>query len=409
MTAKPLSGVRVLDLTRILAGPFCTAILANLGAEVIKIEEPVKGDDSREFTPHINGESAYFMSYNNQKKSITLDLKKKQGREIFLEMVKFSDVVVENFRNGVMKKLDIDYTSLSKIKPDLIYASLSGFGSIGLYKNRPAYDVVVQGISGAMSLTGSPDGEPTRIGLSIADLTGGVYTAIGIISALYAREKGMGGQKIDLAILDCLVAIMGNHVAQYTTTGKVPLRVGNRHRSIAPFSSYRTLDSIITVAAGNDRMWAKLCHCLGIDELIDDPRFATNALRVENVKELEEILQKIFSTKTSASWLELLNANGVPCGPINTVAEVVHDPHILAQEMIVEVDHPVIGLFKTVGFPIKFSRTPCRVEKPAPVLGQHTEEILTQMLGLTPGEIEILKKERVILGRHYQVVGSARL
>lgn len=396
MAAKPLDGVRVLDLTRILAGPYCTAILANLGAEVIKIEIPGKGDDSRAFTPHVNGESAYFMSYNNQKKSIALDLKKKQGRELFLKMVEHSDVVVENFRNGIMERLNIGYDSLSEINPNIIHASLSGFGSTGPFRERAAYDIIVQAVGGVMSLTGYPDGEPLRSGISIGDIAAGIYTAIGVIAALFGRDKGQGGQQVDVAMLDCMVAFMGNYLSHYNVTGEIPLRIGNKHHSLAPFSSYKTADSVIVMAAGNDKLFAMLCTCLGREDLIKDPRFATNMLRVKNKYDLDEILNNIFSTKTSVHWVRLFEEKGIPCGRVNTVKEIVEHPYMRGQEMIVEVEHPVAGTFLTAGFPIKFSRTPCRIESPAPVLGQHTREVLFSMLGITDEEMRTLEESGII-------------
>jgi len=396
LAAKPLDGVRVLDLTRILAGPFCTAILANLGAEVIKIEIPGKGDDSRAFTPHVHGESAYFMSYNNQKKSVTLDLKKERGKEIFLEMVKRSDVVVENFRTGIMEKLDIGFDKMSEANPNIIHASLSGFGSTGPFKERAAYDIIVQAIGGVMSLTGSEGGEPLRCGISIGDIGVGLYTAIGVVAALFGSERGQGGQQVDVAMLDCMVAFMGNYLSQYKVTGEIPLRIGNKHHSLAPFSSYKTADSVIVMAAGNDKLFSLLCKCLGREDLITDPRFATNMLRVKNKYDLDEILGNIFCTNTSLYWVRLFEAKGIPCGRVNTAKELIEHPYMWGQDMVLEVEHPVAGKFLTAGFPIKFSKTPCRIEKPAPVLGQHTREVLSKMLKMTDDEMRSLAESGII-------------
>lgn len=396
MAAKPLDGVRILDLTRILSGPYCTAILANLGAEVIKIERPGKGDDSRAFTPHVHGESAYFMSYNNQKKSITLDLKTEQGKEIFLEMVKHSDVVVENFRTGIMEKLDIGFDKMSEVNPNIIHASLSGFGSTGPFKERAAYDIIVQAIGGIMSMTGPEGGEPHRAGISIGDVATGLYTAIGVISALFGRERGQGGQQVEVAMLDCMVALMGNYLGQYKVTGEIPLRIGNKHHSLAPFSSYKTSDSVIVMAAGNDKLFSMLCKCIGREDLITDPRFATNMLRVKNKYEMDEILGNIFCKNTSVYWVRLFEAKGIPCGRVNTAKEIIEHPYMWGQDMVLEVEHPVAGKFLTAGFPIKFSKTHCRIEKPAPVLGQHTREVLSDMLGMTDDEMLSLAESGVI-------------
>ncbi|MFA5384965.1 MAG: CaiB/BaiF CoA-transferase family protein [Eubacteriales bacterium] len=396
MAAKPLDGVRVLDLTRILAGPFCTAILANLGAEVIKIERPGRGDDSRAFIPHVHGESAYFMSYNNQKKSIALDLKNEQGRKIFLEMVKHSDVVVENFRTGIMEKLDIGLDNMSEVNPNIIHASLSGFGSTGPFRERAAYDIIVQAVGGVMSLTGHEGGEPLRAGISIGDIGAGLYTAIGVVAALFGREKGQGGQQVDVAMLDCMVAFMGNYLSQYKVTGEIPLRIGNKHHSLAPFSSYKTADSVIVMAAGNDKLFSLLCKCLGREDLISDPRFTTNMLRVKNKYEMDEILGNIFIANTSVYWVRLFEKKGIPCGRVNTVKEIIEHPYMWGQDMVLEVDHPVAGKFLTAGFPIKFSKTPCRIEKPAPVLGQHTREVLFSMLGITDDKMRALEESGII-------------
>jgi len=396
LAAKPLDGVRVLDLTRILAGPYCTAILANLGAEVIKIEIPGKGDDSRAFTPHVHGESAYFMSHNNQKKSIALDLKKERGREVFLEMVRHSDVVVENFRNDIMEKLHIGYDIMSEVNPNIIHASLSGFGSTGPFRHRAAYDIIIQAMGGVMSLTGPEGGEPLRAGISIGDIAAGLYTAIGVISALFGRERGQGGQQVDVAMLDCMVAFMGNYLSQYKVTGEIPLRIGNKHHSLAPFSSYKTADSVIVMAAGNDKLFSRLCVVLEREDLITDPRFTTNMLRVKNKYDLDEILGNIFITKTSLYWVRLFEEKGIPCGRVNTVKELIEHPYMWGQDMVLEVEHPVAGKFLTAGFPVKFSGTPCRIEKPAPVLGQHTREVLSELLGMMDDDMRTLEESGII-------------
>ena len=392
---RPLQGILVLDLTRLLAGPYCTMLLADMGAEVIKIEMPGKGDDARAVGPFVNGESSYFISVNRQKKSITLDLKKEGGRGVFLRMVKNADVVVENFRGGVMEKLGLGYEQLSKVNPQIIYAACSGFGHTGPHSHKPAYDIIVQGMGGIMSITGHPGEGPTRVGASIGDIAAGLFTVIGILSALYNREMGNGGQKIDVAMFDCQVAILENAIAQYSATGVAPGPIGNRHPLITPFCTFATKDGHIIVAAGNDELWARLCRLLNRDNLLADPRFANNDLRTLHRQELEAILQETFHLETTRQWMQLLEAGGIPCGPINTVKEVIEDPQVLAREMIVEVEQPKAGLFKMAGTPVKFSKTPCKVEKPAPLLGEHTDEIL-RLFSFSESEIALLKEEKVI-------------
>ncbi|MCF6096458.1 CoA transferase [Thermovorax subterraneus] len=393
---KPLEGFKVLDLSRVLAGPFATMILGDLGAEIIKIEIPGVGDDSRSFGPFIKNESAYFMSINRNKKSITLNLKKKEGIEILKKLVEKCDVLVENFRPGTMEKLGIGYDELKKINPRIIYAACSGFGHTGPYSQRPAYDVIVQGMGGIMSITGQPGGPPTRVGASIGDITAALFLAIGILAALNVREKTGLGQKVDVAMLDCQVAILENAIARYFVTGKSPQPIGNRHPSITPFSSFKTKDGFVIIAVGNDNLWAKFCNVVGRPELIDDERFKTNPDRTKNWEELESILNEIFSEKTTDEWLEILEKAGIPCGPINNIERVVNDPQVKAREMLVELEHPVAGRMKVPGIPIKFSETPGKVESPAPLLGQHTEEVLKEMLGFTEEQIETLRANEVI-------------
>ncbi|WP_422447587.1 CaiB/BaiF CoA transferase family protein [Thermoanaerobacterium sp. DL9XJH110] len=393
---KPLEGIKVLDLSRVLAGPFATMILGDLGAEIIKIEIPGVGDDSRSFGPFIKNESAYFMSINRNKKSMTLNLKKKEGVDILKKLVKEADVIVENFRPGTMDKLGIGYDVLKEINPRIIYAACSGFGHTGPYSQRPAYDVIVQGMGGIMSITGQPGGPPTRVGASIGDITAALFTAIGVLAALNVREKTGKGQKVDVAMLDCQVAILENAIARYFVSGKSPEPIGNRHPSITPFSSFKTEDGFVIIAIGNDNLWAKFCSVVERTELIDDERFKTNPDRTKNWNELEPILNEIFSKKTTDEWLEVLEKAGIPCGPINDVERVVKDPQVKAREMLVELEHPVAGKMKVPGIPIKFSETPGQIENPAPLLGQHTEEILAGMLGFSKKEIENLRANKVI-------------
>lgn len=378
---KPLTGVRVLDLSRVLAGPYCTMMLADYGADIVKIEPPKVGDDSRAFGPFVGKESAYFMSLNRNKRSMVLNFKNPAEVDLFREMVKHADVVVENYRPGTMEKFGLGYEELKAINPKIIYAACSGFGHSGPYQYKPAYDIIVQAMGGIMSITGPESGEPTRVGASVGDVIAGMFTAYGVMLALYHREKTGDGQKVDVGMLDCQVAILENAIARYVTSGNVPTPLGNRHPSITPFASFTSKDGHIIVGAGNDRLWVKLCNILGKPELIADSRFDTNGHRTANVNELTDILNAIFKQKTTDEWMEALETAELPCAPINTVDKIVNDPQIKARNMIVEVEHPVAGHLKMPGLPVKLSATPGSVEKAAPLLGQHTAELLKEILG----------------------------
>ena len=313
-----LSDIKVLDLTRVLAGPYATMVLADLGAEIIKVELPGKGDDSRAYGPYKNGESAYFMSLNRNKESLTLNLKAPEGKEILKRLVEKVDVLVENFRPGTMEKLGLGYDVLKEINPHLVYASSTGYGQTGPYSQRPAYDAVVQAMGGIMSITGQADGKPTRVGTSVGDIFAGLFCAIGILSALHERESSGVGQFVDVAMLDCQVAILENAISRYEFTGEIPRPIGNRHPSIVPFESFDTLTAPIIVAAGNDRLWVTLCDLMELD-IASDPRFITNPLRNENYLTLRPILAERFMTKTAEEWQFMFDEAGIPCGPINTV------------------------------------------------------------------------------------------
>ena len=391
----PLHGIKVIDLTRVLAGPFCTMTLADLGAEIIKIEKPGTGDDSRAFGPHLHGESAYFMSINRGKKSLTLDLKAEKGREIFLKLVKDADVVVENFKPGVMKKLGLDYAALKKINPKLIYCASSGFGQTGPYSSRPAYDLIIQGMGGLMSITGPDASQPTKVGSSIADIFAGVFSAIGILSALYNRTHTGKGQMVDVAMLDCMVAILENAIARFTGSGIDPVPIGNRHPSIAPFTSVRTADGYINIACGNDALWLKLCEIIERSDLATDKRYESNRSRCDHMPDLLPQLNDAMHRQPSAYWLKKLEEGHVPAGPINTISQVLSDPQVLARNMLLELAHPVAGMVKVPGSPVKLSDTPAEVKAPAPVLGQHNDEILAA-LGYTAQQIEGFRAEAVI-------------
>ena len=394
--AGALDGLKILDLTRVLAGPYTTMVLADMGADVIKIEEPTKGDDSRQYGPFIGTESAYFMSLNRDKKSMTLNLKAEKGKEIFKRLVEQADVVVENYRPGTMEKLGLSYDVLKEINPRLIFAACSGFGQTGPDRHKPAYDIIVQGAGGLMGITGYPDGPPTRVGASVGDITAGLFTAIGILTALHARTVSGVGQMVDVSMLDCQVAILENAIARYAVTGEVPGRIGNHHPSITPFDVIKTKKHHVIIAIGNDSLWVKLCDVLGIPDVAEDPRFLTNADRTKNRAYLYPILEAGFLKKTAKEWLRVLEKAGIPCGPVNRIDEIMNDPQVKARDMIIELEHPVAGKLKMPGTPIKLSETPGSIVEPAPLLGEHTFEILGDMLGMTEEEILALKEEKVL-------------
>ncbi|MGC9394998.1 MAG: CaiB/BaiF CoA transferase family protein [Anaerolineae bacterium] len=391
-----LEGIRILDLTRVLAGPYATMVLADLGADVIKIERPGTGDDSRNFGPYLHGESAYYMSLNRNKRSMTLNLKSPHGKQIIRELVPLMDVVVENFRPGTLEKLGLGYETLREINPRLIYAAASGFGRTGPYSRRPAYDGVVQAMGGVMSITGPEDGTPTRVGTSIGDIIAGIFTAIGILSALAARERTGKGQLVDVAMLDCQVAILENAIARYSVTGEIPRPIGSRHPSVVPLEPFETQDGQLMVAVGNDAVWLRLCEGLERPDLAADPRFTANPSRLAHYDELRPILAEIFRTRTNAEWQARLDAVGVPASPINNVPQVMEHPQVLAREMLVKLAHPVAGELTMAGIPIKLSETPGAIRMPAPTLGQHTEELLRDLLGYTPEQIAALRAEGAI-------------
>lgn len=393
---KALEGITVLDLTRVLAGPYATMVLADFGADVIKVEQPNVGDDSRAFGPFVGKESVYFMSLNRNKRSMTLNLKDPKAKETFKEMVKKADVVVENYRPGTMEKLGLGYDVLKEVNPKIIYAACSGFGHTGPDSKKPAYDVIVQGAGGIMSITGQEGGEPTRVGASVGDITAGLFTAIGIMTALYNRQVTGIGQKVDVSMLDCQVAILENAIARYTSSGIAPQPIGNRHPSITPFEAFKAKDAYVIIAVGNDRLWEKFCNLIDRPDLIADERFVSNPARTKNQKALKAILDTVFPTRTLDEWLEALEGAGIPCGPINTVDRVIKDRQVIARDMIVETDHPVAGKVKMAGVPIKMSETPGSVDAPAPILGQHTEEVLKNMLGYDDAKIKALRDEKAL-------------
>ena len=368
----PLEGIKVLDLTRVLAGPYATMILSDLGADVIKIEQPEIGDESRNFGPFKNGFSLYFMSVNRGKRSITLDLKTDRGKDIFKQLVKQSDILVENFRPGTMKKLGLDYEILAAEHPALIYAACSGFGQTGPFAEKGAYDMIIQGMGGIISITGEPDGPPVRVGTSISDITAALFTTIGILSALHNRNSTGKGQLVDVAMLDSLVAVLENAIVRYFATDEIPQPLGSRHPAITPFEAFESADGHIIIAIGNDTLWAKFCEHVDQKNLISDPRFRTNVERTANHSELFPILSEIMRQRTTDEWIDALENIGVPCGPINTIDKVVNHPQVQARNMITQVIHQMTGAVEVPGLPIKLSDTPGDVDIPAPNLGEHT-------------------------------------
>ncbi|HOP37504.1 MAG TPA: CaiB/BaiF CoA-transferase family protein [Mesotoga prima] len=393
--SKPLEGISVLDLTRVLAGPFCTMLLCDMGANVVKVERPEGGDDSRSFSPFVGDDSAYFMSINRGKKSITLNLKTVEGKKLLERLIERFDVLVENFRPGVFERLGFPVQRLREINPRLIYTCSSGFGHSGPMSHRTAYDLIIQGLSGMMSITGPDENSPTKVGSSIADIFCGTFACIGILAALHSRNLTGKGQKVDVAMLDSMVSVLENAIARYAATGEPPVPIGNRHPSIAPFASFKTLDGIINIAVGNDVLWEKFCKAIGRPEMCDDPKFVNNPARVRNLEELMEILGGELEKRTSDEWLGVFGKLDIPSGKINNIADIFEDEQIRAREMIVEVPHRC-GNVKMPGVPIKFSDTPASIAGPAPLLGEHNREVYAGMLGLSDLEMEELKRKGII-------------
>jgi len=380
----PLAGITVLDLTRVLAGPFATMVLHDLGARVIKVERTGSGDDARGFGPFVGERSAYFTSLNCGKESIALDLDAAADREIFERLLDVADVLVENFRPGTMDKLGFGWDALHVRHPRLVYAAVSGFGRTGPYSARPAYDMVVQGMGGVMSITGEDGGEPTRVGVSIGDITAGLFLSTGINAALYHRTLTGEGMLVDVGMLDCQVAILENAIARYTAMGEVPGPIGSRHPSITPFAALHSADGEVVVAAGNDKLFASLCEVVGRPELAIDPRFVNNHERCVNVHALHELLEQSLVTRTTAEWLDALESAGIPCGPVNDVASVVDDPHVRARHMIVDIDDPRVAPLRAAGNPVKLSGFPeLTVRPPAPDLDADRARLLAE-LGIAP-------------------------
>lgn len=394
---QPLEGIRVIDLSRILAGPFCSMVLGDLGAEVIKIEQPGTGDDTRGWgPPFIDGESAYFLCINRNKKSLTLNLKHDKGKRILKDLVKKADVLLENFRPGGMEEFGLGYEVLREINPRLIYCSITGFGSTGPYKDKAGYDVIVSAVGGLMSITGEPGGRPVKVGVAVTDIMTGLFAQGAIAAALIARERTGKGQKIELSLLETQVATLINIGSSYLLAGEIPQKWGSGHASIVPYQAFQARDDYLIIGVGNDRLWRKFCQVTGLEDLTDDPRFATNPQRVKNREVLVEIIEERLRTRTVAEWLQALDEVGIPCGPINTIDKVFQDPQVLHLGMVAEMAHPTLGVIKMAGIPVKYSETPALIKSHPPLLGEHTGEVLRGILGYGEGGIAKLREEGVI-------------
>ena len=393
----PLAGIRVLDLTRVLAGPYCTMFLGDLGAEVVKVEQPGVGDDTRGWgPPFVGDESAYFLCINRNKKSITVDLKRQEGINLVRRLAGSADVLIENFRPGTMERLRLGEKDLRETNPRLIYASLSGFGADGPMSDAPGYDLIIQAWGGLMSITGAPDGEPTKVGVAIMDLVAGLMLGKAIVAALFAREKIGIGQKIDTSLLEAEVASLINVGSNYLIAGTTAKRWGNAHPSIVPYQSFKTADGYLVIGVASEGIWQRFCEAIGKTEMADDPRFAKNADRVDNRALLIAILTELFRSHDNEHWLKLLNAAEVPCAPIQTIDQVFAAPQVRHRDMLVEVEHPTAGTVRMAGIPVKFSATPATVRLPPPLLGEHTDQVLSSWLGMNDQEIAGLKAKKVI-------------
>jgi formyl-CoA transferase/CoA:oxalate CoA-transferase len=395
---KPLEGIRVLDASRVLTGPFCSMILGDLGAEIIKIEIPGAGDDTRHWgPPFIGGESAYFLSINRNKKSVTLNLNSDTGKEVFYELAAKCDVLLENFRPGVTEKLSIDYSTIAKINPNLIYCSITSFGQTGEYRERLAYDIVVQGMGGLMGITGEESRPPVRIGVALSDIGAGMYAAIAILAAIIARQRLGGGQWLDVSLLDSTISWMTYMAGDYFATGHSPERMGSAHPSIVPYQCFKTKDNeFVTIAIGNDKLFREFCATIGMPNLADESRFATNPARVQNRNQLVPILEKAFAEKTRQEWLKVLLDARLPAGPVYSMEEIFSDTHVQHREMLQKIRHPKAGIINQIGIPMKFSQTKSEIRSPPPLLGEHTDEVLRTLLGYNAQRISELHAKGVV-------------
>jgi crotonobetainyl-CoA:carnitine CoA-transferase CaiB-like acyl-CoA transferase len=397
MTEAPLTGVTIVDLSRVLSGPYCTMLAADMGARVIKIEHVERGDDTRAWGPPFQGgESAYYLSINRNKESVALDFKRPEGRAILERLIAKADVLVENFRPGTLDAMGLGYATLSARDPRLVYVSISGFGQNGPRKDEPGYDAVVQAEGGLMSITGMPDGPAVRLGVAIADIASGMFAFQGLLLALIARARTGRGQWVDVGLLDSVAALLTYQASRHFATGESPARAGNRHLTIAPYETFDTADGVLVLAVGNDSLWQRFCRAAGLDDLARDERFTTNADRVTNYAALQPLLARMFATRKLDDWIGVLRAAGVPCGGVRSVDEVLRDPQILAREMVAAVDHPALGPIRMLGLPVKLSETPGSVRTHPPRLGEHTRRVLHEDLNVDERQIRELSDRGVI-------------
>lgn len=391
-----LEGIKVLDLSRTLAGPFCTMLLGDQGADVIKIEQPNLGDETRRFTPPTwDGESCYYMSSNRNKKSVTVDLKSEEGKQIIYKLAKEADILVENFRTGTLEKLGFGYEALKECNPRLVYCSISGFGRTGPESKRAGYDLLLQGYGGLMGITGEADGPPVKAGMSLVDLTTGMFAVYGILSALYAAQRTGKGQFVDVSLLDGQITLLNYIATGFWATGKNPGRMGSAHPTIAPYQSFKAKDMDVILAVANDGLWKKMCDALGWEDIRDDPRFVKNIDRVANRIELIDILSERLQAFESKELFEKLDEVGVPCGPIHTIEQILNHPQVIARDMILQIEHPIVNGLKVPGFPVKLSETPSSLRHHPPLLGEHTENVLSE-LGYSQKEIQQLREKGAI-------------
>jgi formyl-CoA transferase/CoA:oxalate CoA-transferase len=397
MTEAPLAGITIVDLSRVLSGPYCTMLAADMGARVIKIEHVERGDDTRAWGPPFQGgESAYYLSINRNKESVALDFKRPEGRAILDRLIAKADVLVENFRPGTLDASGLGYPTLTTRHPRLIYVSISGFGQNGPRKDEPGYDAVVQAEGGLMSITGMPDGPAVRLGVAIADIASGMFAFQGLLLALIARARTGRGQWVDISLLDSVAALLTYQASRHFATGEIPARAGNRHLTIAPYETFDAADGVLVLAVGNDSLWQRFCRAAGLDDLARDERFATNASRVTNYAMLQPVLARLIATRTLDDWIALLRDSGVPCGGVRSVDEVLRDPQILAREMVAAVDHPALGPIRMLGIPVKLSETPGTVRTHPPRLGEHTRSVLCNDLDMDEGKVRGLADRGVI-------------
>jgi crotonobetainyl-CoA:carnitine CoA-transferase CaiB-like acyl-CoA transferase len=394
---QPLSGVKVLDLTRIVSGPFATMLLGDLGAEIIKIEEPVSGDESRTYgPPFVNGESAYFLSINRNKKSCAINLKTPEGIALIRELALKSDVLIENFRPGTLKKFGLSYEELKKQNPGLIYCAITGFGQTGPDSHRPGYDLIIQGESGVMDITGDPDGPPTKVGTSIADLLTGQYASQGVLAALVERSRTGEGRRVEVAMYDCLASLLTFNAGGYFATGNTPKRKGNSHPSIVPYETFETLDGWINIGVANDKFWNSFCKIIDRLDLQNDPKFAMASDRVKNRLELLPKIREIIKGNKKSHWIDLLEKAGIPSGMIKNVGEVCDSEQLISRGMILNMPHLTAGIVKNIDSPLRFDDRNDEVHAAPPILGQHTHEILSNVLKISPDEISLLEKKGAI-------------